>query len=91
MKKCILLAGIGVLTACTAVSVVDRKQNGNLSITSRARFSSFTSWNSIRSAGLKHARAYCRDQNKELHTVGIHTNGVRNAGNQTVEVEFECY
>jgi hypothetical protein len=90
MKKCILLAGIGVLAACTAVSGVDRKQNGNLSITSRARIS-LASWNSIRNAGLRHAKAYCRDQNKELHTVAIHTNGVRSAGNQTVEVEFECF
>jgi len=90
MKKCILLAGIGVLAACTAVSGVDTKQNGYLSVTSRGRWT-WTSWNSIRSAGLKHAKAYCRDQNKEMHTVEIHTNGVRSAGNQSVEVVFECF
>ncbi|WP_109481779.1 hypothetical protein [Paraburkholderia sp. C35] len=89
MKKCILLAGIGVLTACTAVTGVDRKQNGYLFVTSHGRFS-LVSWNSVRNAGIKHARAYCREQNKELHTVEIHTNGVRGAGTQTVEVVFEC-
>ncbi|MBP0594362.1 hypothetical protein J8I87_32800 [Paraburkholderia sp. LEh10] len=90
MKKCILLAGIGVLAACTAVSGVDRKQNGYLSITSRGR-TSFASWNSVRNAGVKYAKAYCRDQHKEMHTVEIHTNGVRSAGTQSVEVVFECF
>lgn len=94
MKKYILLAGIGVLAACTAactaVSGVDRKQNGYLSLTSRGR-TSLTSWNSIRNAGLKHAKAYCGDQDKQMHTVEVHTNGVRSAGNQTVEVVFECF
>jgi hypothetical protein len=90
MKKCILLAGIGVLAACTAVSSVDKKQNGYLSLTSRGR-TSLASWNSIRNAGLKHAKAYCRDQNMQMHTVEIHTNGVRSAGNQSVEVVFECF
>ncbi|MGT2471409.1 hypothetical protein [Paraburkholderia terrae] len=89
MKKCILLAGIGVLAACTAVSGVDRKQNGYLSITSHGRIS-LISWNSVRTAGIKHAKAYCREQNKEMHTVEIHTTGVRSAGTQAVEVVFEC-
>jgi hypothetical protein len=89
MKKCILLAGIGVLAACTAVSGVDRKQNGYLSVTSHGRIS-LISWNSVRNAGIKHAKAYCREQNKELHTVEIHTTGVRGAGTQSVEVVFEC-
>ena len=90
MKKCILLAGIGVLAACTAVSNVDRKQNGYLTVTSRAR-TSLTSWNSIRNAGLKHATSYCRQQNKRMHAVDVHTNGVRGAGTETVEVVFECF
>jgi len=89
MKKCILFAGIGMLAACTAVSGVDRKQNGYLSVTSHGRIS-LISWNAVRNAGIKHARAYCREQNKELHTVEIHTSGVRGAGTQTVEVIFEC-
>lgn len=90
MKRCILLAGLSVLAACTAVSNVDRKQNGYLYVTSRAR-TSFTSWNTMRNAGVKHATSYCRDLDKRMHTVEVHTNGVRGAGTETVEVVFECF
>ena len=89
MKKCILLAGIGVLAACTAVSGVDRKQNGYLSVTSHGRIS-LISWNSVRNAGIKHAKAYCREFFNDTATTEIYTNGVRGAGTQTVEVVFEC-
>ncbi len=90
MKKCILYAGLGVLAACTTVSNVDVRQNGYLTVTSRAR-NSFASWNSIRSAGLKHATAYCGKQNKRMHTVDVHTNGVRGIENESIEIIFECF
>jgi hypothetical protein len=89
MKKCFLLAGLGVLAACTAVSNVEVRYNGALMITSRAR-NSFASWNSIRNAGLKHATAYCSKQNKRMHTVDVHTNGVRGVDNESIDITFEC-
>jgi len=90
MKKRLLLAGVSVLTACTAVSNVEMRPNGSLMITSRAR-NSFASWNSIRNAGLKHATAYCRDQNKRMHAISVHTNGVRGVDNESIEITFECF
>jgi hypothetical protein len=89
MKKCVLLAGLGVLAACTAVSNVEVRPNGALMITSRAR-NSFASWNSVRNAGLKHATAYCSKQNKRMHAVEVHTNGVRGVSNESIEITFEC-
>jgi hypothetical protein len=91
MKKRLLLAGVSVLTAaCTAVSNVEVRPNGSLMITSRAR-NSFASWNSIRNAGLKHANAYCSKQDKRMHAISVHTNGVRGVDNESIEITFECF
>jgi hypothetical protein len=90
MKKCIVLAGVGMLTACTAVSPVSTRENGYLSVTSRARIS-LTSWNSVRNAGRKHATAYCKEQNKRMHAIDVHTNGVRGVTDETIEIVFECF
>ncbi|HEY4353300.1 MAG TPA: hypothetical protein VGN31_18875 [Paraburkholderia sp.] len=90
MKRGLLLAGVSVLTACTAVSNVEVRPNGSLIITSRAR-NSFASWNSIRNAGLKHANTYCREQNKRMHAISVHTIGVRGVDNESIEITFECF
>ncbi|HVE08705.1 MAG TPA: hypothetical protein VNE00_15740 [Paraburkholderia sp.] len=90
MKKRLLLAGLSVLAACTSVSNVEVRPNGALMITSRAR-NSFTSWNSVRNAGLKRANAYCSKQNKRMHTVEVHTNGVRGVNDESIEITFECF
>jgi hypothetical protein len=90
MKRRLLLAGVSVLTACTAVSNVEVRPNGSLMITSRAR-NSFTSWNSIRNAGMKHANTYCREQNKRMHAISVHTTGVRGVDDESVEITFECF
>jgi hypothetical protein len=90
MKRRLLLAGVSVLTACTAVSNVEVRPNGSLIVTSRAR-NSFASWNSIRNAGMKHANTYCREQNKRMHAISVHTIGVRGVDNESIEITFECF
>jgi hypothetical protein len=90
MKRRLLLAGVSVLTACTAVSNVEVRPNGSLIVTSRAR-NSFASWNSIRNAGMKHANTYCREQNKRMHAISVHTVGVRGVDNESIEITFECF
>lgn len=90
MKSSTLLASIGLLSACTAVSPVDSRQDGHLSLTSRARWS-LTSWNHVRVVGVKHAAAYCKAQDRQLHVVAVHTEGVLGVTDQMIEVVFDCY
>jgi hypothetical protein len=90
MRRSAYLASIGVLSACTTVSTVDSRQDGHLTLMSRARWS-LTSWNHVRTVGMKHAAAYCKDQDKQLHVVALHTEGVWGVTDQTVEVVFDCY
>jgi hypothetical protein len=90
MRKSACLAGIGVLSACTAVSNVDSRQDGHLTVMTRARWS-FISWNHTRNVGMKEAAGYCRDQNKQLHVVAVHTQGVWGVTDQVIEVVFDCY
>lgn len=89
-KRGALLASIGLLSACTTVSSVDSGQDGHLTLTSRARWS-LTSWNHVRSVGVKRAAAYCHTQNRQLHIVAVHTDGVWGVTDQAVEVVFDCY
>ena len=89
MKGSILLLGLSMLTACTAVTDVNSRQDGHLSVTSRARWD-IVSWNRVRSAGFKEAQAYCHKQNKEMHAVEVHSEGLRGVTTQTVEVIFDC-
>jgi hypothetical protein len=90
MRRSACLAGIGVLSACTTVSNVDSRQDGHLTVMSRARWT-LTSWNHVRTVGIKHAAAYCKAQNRQLHVVEVHTEGVWGATDQVVEVVFDCY
>jgi hypothetical protein len=90
MRRSACLAGIGVLSACTTVSNVDSRQDGHLTVMSRARWS-LTSWNHVRTVGIKHAAAYCKAQNRQLHVVAVHTEGVWGATDQVIEVVFDCY
>jgi hypothetical protein len=90
MRRSAYLASIGVLSACTTVSSVDSRQDGHLTLMSRARWS-LTSWNHVRSVGMKHAAAYCKDQGKQLHVVAVHTQGVWGVTDQMIEVIFDCY
>ncbi|SDH63912.1 hypothetical protein [Paraburkholderia phenazinium] len=90
VKRSAVLAGIGVLSACTAVSPIDSRQDGHLTVMSRARWS-LTSWNHVRNAGVKHAAAYCKAQDRQLHLVAVHTQGVWGVTDQTIEVVFDCY
>jgi hypothetical protein len=90
MKKRILLAGVGVLTACTSVSEVNSRQDGHLMVTSRARWD-IVSWNHVRSAGIDEARTYCRKHKKEMHAVEVHSEGVRGVTTQSVDVVFDCF
>jgi len=90
MRRSACLAGIGVLSACTTVSNVDSRHDGHLTVMSRARWS-LTSWNHVRTVGIKHAAAYCKAQNRELHVVAVHTEGVWGATDQVIEVVFDCY
>ncbi|CAB3804443.1 Lipoprotein [Paraburkholderia sacchari] len=89
MRGSILLLGLGMLTACTSVTSVNSRQDGHFSITSRARWD-IVSWNHVRSAGFKEAQAYCRKQNKEMHAVDVHSEGLRGVTPQSVEVIFDC-
>lgn len=89
MKGSILLLGLSMLTACTSVTGVNSRQDGHLSVTSRARWD-IVSWNRVRSAGLKEAQAYCHKQHKEMHAVDMHSEGLRGVSAQTVEVIFDC-
>ena len=90
MRRSACVAGIGVLSACTTVSNVDSRQDGHLTLLSRARWS-LISWNHVRTVGMKHAAAYCKDQGKQLHVVAVHTNGVWGVTDQEIEVVFDCY
>ncbi len=90
MRRSARLAGISVLSACTTVSNIDSRQDGHLSLTSRTRWT-FTSWNHVRSAGMKYAATYCKDHDRQLHVVAEHTEGIRGVTDQTVEVVFDCY
>ncbi|MGF7136703.1 hypothetical protein P3T40_008216 [Paraburkholderia sp. EB58] len=89
-RRSACLAGIGVLSACTAVSNVDSRQDGHLALTSRARWS-LTSWNHVRTVGIKHAAAYCKAQNMEMHVVALHTGSVWGVTDEEIEVVFDCY
>ncbi|MFP6559578.1 hypothetical protein WJ542_14920 [Paraburkholderia sp. B3] len=89
MKRSILWAGLSMLAACTSVTDVNSRQDGHLTVTSRARWD-MVSWNRVRNAGLKEAQAYCRKRRQELHTVEIHSEGLRGVTPQTVEVVFDC-
>lgn len=90
MKQSAAAAGITLLAACTTVSTVGSRQDGHLSLTSRAR-NSFTSWSHVKSAGLKHAAAYCDARNAQLHVVAVHTDSVWGVTDEMVEVVFDCF
>jgi hypothetical protein len=89
MKGSILLLGLGMLTACTSVGGINSRQDGHLSVTSRARWD-IVSWNRVRTAGIKEAQAYCHKRKQEMHTVEVHSEGLRGVTAQTVEVVFDC-
>lgn len=89
MKGYVLLFGVSMLTACTSVTAVNSRQDGHLTVTSRARWD-LVSWNHVRAAGLSEAEDYCEKQKKQLHTVEIHSEGLRGVTSQTVEVIFDC-
>ncbi|WP_327203720.1 hypothetical protein [Paraburkholderia sp.] len=89
MKGSILLLGLGMLTACTSVTGINSRQDGHFSVTSRARWD-IVSWNRVRSAGIKEAQAYCHKRKQEMHTVEVHSEGLRGVTAQTVEVVFDC-
>ncbi len=78
-----------MLAACTSVTDVNSRQDGHLMVTSRARWD-IVSWNRVRTAGIKEAQAYCHKRRKEMHTVEVHSEGVRGVTTQTVEVIFDC-
>jgi hypothetical protein len=90
MKRSACLAGIGVLSACTTVSNINSRQDGHLTLVSRTRWS-LTSWNHVRTVGMKHAAAYCEAQDRQFHAVAVHTDGVWGATDQMIEVVFDCY
>ena len=90
MRRGTLLWSISLLSACTTVSNVDSRQDGHLTLMSRARWS-LTSWNHVRTVGMKHAAAYCKDQGRQLHVVAVHTTGVWGVTDQEIEVVFDCY
>ncbi|HTR07746.1 MAG TPA: hypothetical protein VMJ11_14090 [Paraburkholderia sp.] len=89
MKGYVLLLGVGTLAACTSVTAVNSRQDGHLTVTSRARWD-IVSWNHVRSAGLHKAQAYCEKQKKQMHEVEVHSEGLRGVTSQTVEVIFDC-
>lgn len=78
-----------MLAACTSVTDVNSRQDGHLTVTSRARWD-IVSWNRVRSAGMKEAQSYCHKRHKELHTVEVHSEGLHGVTAQTVEVVFDC-
>ncbi|MEM5325361.1 hypothetical protein VSR34_01970 [Paraburkholderia sp. JHI2823] len=89
MKGFVLLFGVSFLSACTSVTAVNSRQDGHLTVTSRARWD-IVSWNRVRTAGLHKAEDYCEKQKKQLHTVEIHSEGLHGVTTQTVEVIFDC-
>ncbi|QGZ61194.1 hypothetical protein [Paraburkholderia acidisoli] len=89
MKGHILLLGVSMLAACTSVTGINSRQDGHLTVTSRARWD-LVSWNRVRSAGVSEAQSYCRKQQKQMHAVAVHSTGVRGMTTQTVEVIFDC-
>ncbi|WP_258002272.1 hypothetical protein [Burkholderia sp. WAC0059] len=78
-----------MLTACTAVSDVNAGQDGHFTVTSHARWE-LVSWNHVRNAGLKRADSYCHRSRKDMHTVAIHSQGLRGLTAETVEIVFDC-
>ncbi|WP_233863039.1 hypothetical protein [Paraburkholderia adhaesiva] len=90
MKGRILLAGVGVLAACTSVTDVNSRQDGHLMVTSRARWE-IVSWNRVKNAGIDEARTYCQKHKKEMHTVEVHSEGIRGVTTQSVDVVFDCF
>jgi len=90
MKRSILLAAVGVLAACTAVTDVSSRRDGHLTVTSRARWN-IVPWNRVKNAGMKQAQGWCSKHDKTMHAVGVHTEGVRGVTRQTVEVVFDCF
>jgi hypothetical protein len=90
MKRCALLASISLLSACTTVSPVDSRQDGHLTLTSRARWS-LTSWNHVKNVGLKRAASYCKERNAQPHIVAVHTESVWGVTDEAIEVVFDCY
>ena len=90
VKQGAAAAGISLLAACTTVSTVGLRQDGHLSLTSRAR-NSFTSWSHVKNVGLKRATAYCNARNAQLHVVTVHTDSVWGVSNEMVEVVFDCF
>jgi len=90
MKGRILLAALGVLTACTSVTDVSKRPDGHLIVTSRARWD-IVSWNHVRTAGVDEAQAWCLKQKKTMHAVSVHSAGLRGVTTQSVEVIFDCF
>lgn len=90
IKRSAFLASISLLSACTAVSQVDSRQDGHLSLTSRARWS-LTSWTHVKNVGVKRAASYCEEKHAQSHVVAVHTQSVWGVTNETVEVVFDCY
>ena len=90
VKQSAAAAGISLLAACTTVSTVGSRQDGHLILTSRARYS-FTSWTHVKNAGLKHAAAYCKARDAQLHVVAVHTDSVWGVTDEMVEVVFDCF
>lgn len=89
MKGCILLATIGVLTACTSVSDINARNDGHFSVRCYSR-SNLVTWNHIRKTGLRKAKAYCSQSSKEMHEVAVHSEGLRGVTQESVEVVFDC-
>ncbi|MFC5427588.1 MAG: hypothetical protein EPN70_04905 [Paraburkholderia sp.] len=89
MRGLVLLAGVSVLAACTSVTDVHSQQDGHLIVTSRARWN-IVSWNRVRNAGIGEAQAYCKKFRKEMHTVEMHTEGLRDVTAQSVVLIFDC-
>jgi hypothetical protein len=90
MKRSAFLASVSLLSACTAVSQVNSRQDGHLILTSRACWS-LTSWNHVKNVGVKRAASYCEAKQAQSHIVAVHTESVWGVTNETVEVVFDCY
>lgn len=90
MKRSAVLASISLLSACTAVSQVDSRQDGHLTLTTRARWS-VTSWTHVKNVGVKRAASYCEAKHAQSHIVAVHTESIWGVTNEAVEVVFDCY
>jgi len=87
--RILLFVVVSELAACTSVSDINATQDGHLAVTSVARWS-LVSWNHVRRAGVKEARSYCREHHKEMHEIGLHSQGLRGVTRQSVQIVFEC-